>query len=443
MAPLKIISLAAASALLMANATQGNTDSDDGLEEGQSSTYTVDLGEPNVCLDEINAAREGAGLAHFLVAEKGLETWPKTDAKSVSQQAKPWDPVCDALIKKEEEITVQQGAEGNEFPSGTYAFMALDTAEADCAAAVSHWKDAASNFTSLPPPKTEGEELYEKQHNVSFIAMYNPSEKATADCRVVTCTQATTPVVFSSRSGAGEKKGYALLCMTTPDALEDEEAPFTEEQWKKIKASITGSASAVAPKAEGEELYEKQHNVSFIAMYNPSEKATADCRIVTCTQTAASGKIVFSSRTSAGEKKGYALLCMTTPEALKDAEAPFTGEAEGLDTSVAVSSKKGHHTTPGPTAGIAEGSHTGMCITACLRACFYTSLRAYLHAFVRVAEENSKSSNLPQHALFWLAKYRGEAEGLDTSVAVSSKKGHHTTPGPTAGIAEGHGFKTP
>ncbi|CDJ33881.1 SAG family member [Eimeria mitis] len=249
MAPLKIISLAAASALLMAHATQGDTDHDAGTDGQQSSTYTVNLDDASVCLADINGAREAAGLAHFLENNKGAEAWPTTGANAErgGQGAKPWDPVCEALLKKDEEITMPQDSEESDFPSGTYAFMALDTAEADCAAAVSHWKDAASNFTSIPPPKTGEEELYKKQHNVSFIAMYNPSDKATADCRIVTCTQTVAPVVFSSRSDTGEKKGYALLCMTTPDALEGEEAPFTEEQWNKIKASLTGSASAVAP----------------------------------------------------------------------------------------------------------------------------------------------------------------------------------------------------
>ncbi|CDJ30052.1 SAG family member [Eimeria mitis] len=249
MATLKIISLAAASALLMAKVAQGDAEQGGGPDGEGSTTYTVDLGKPGVCLAEINAARGGAGLAHFLADEEGLKTWPTTGAEALNGEAKPWDPVCAALLKKEEEITVQQGSEGSGFPSGTYAFMALDTAEADCAAAVSYWKEAASNFTSLPPSKTDGAELYEKQHNASFIALYNPSDKATADCRIVTCTQSAslTPTVFSSRSGAGEQKGYALLCMTTPDALEDNEAPFTEEQWNKIKASLTGSAPAVAP----------------------------------------------------------------------------------------------------------------------------------------------------------------------------------------------------
>ncbi|CDJ31130.1 SAG family member [Eimeria mitis] len=128
--------------------------------------------------------------------------------------------------------------------------MALESETPDCAAAVSHWKDAASNFTTIPPAKSEEEkDIYEKQHNVSFVAMYNPSESAAADCRVVTCTlpAASEQSTGSFRNSGEDKKGYALLCMTTPEALTDTKAPFTEEQWNKIKASLTGSASAAAP----------------------------------------------------------------------------------------------------------------------------------------------------------------------------------------------------
>ncbi|CDJ36140.1 SAG family member [Eimeria mitis] len=219
------------------------------LHAGQCFSPLYVQSNDAVCLAEINVARAAAKLAEFVAATAGTEKWPKTNAEQSDEQSSPWYPVCEALIAKEEPIVTAEEAGSDTFPSGTYAFMALDTAEADCAAAVSHWKDAASNFTAIPPSKTKGKELYEKQHNVSFIAMYNPSENASVDCRVVTCTQTTTnaPAVPSSRNGGDEKKGYALLCMTTPDAFEDSKVPFSEEQWNKIKASLTGSATAVAP----------------------------------------------------------------------------------------------------------------------------------------------------------------------------------------------------
>ncbi|CDJ27941.1 SAG family member [Eimeria mitis] len=248
MAALKLFSLASASALVMANAVQQTEKQTPLTTREVTSTYTVNLGETAVCLDEINDAREAAGLARFVTGNTEDLAWPKTGSEGTKQQTNAWDPVCKALIEDDSQEPEESPA-SSEFKSGTYAFMALESETPDCAAAVSHWKDAASNFTTIPPAKTEETDLYDKQQNVSFIAMYNPSNGAAADCRVVTCTLPPNsgPVAFNIRKAAEEKKGYALLCMTTPDALKDEKVPFTDDQWNKIKASITGSASAVAP----------------------------------------------------------------------------------------------------------------------------------------------------------------------------------------------------
>ncbi|CDJ30051.1 SAG family member [Eimeria mitis] len=217
MAPLKIVSLACASALLIAQAnTKESKGQEEDLQPGESPTYTVTVGKTGVCLDEMNAARGAAGLAHFLAAAEGSNNkWPQTEQDV--EESNPWHPVCEALIAEGEPATEDQSTPSNTFPSGTYAFMALDTAEADCVAAVSHWKDAVSNFTSLPPSKTKGTTLYEKQQNVSFVALYNPSDSASVDCRVITCTQklAQGPAALSIRSSVDGKKGHALLCMTT------------------------------------------------------------------------------------------------------------------------------------------------------------------------------------------------------------------------------------
>ncbi|CDJ34726.1 SAG family member [Eimeria mitis] len=247
MAALKLFSLASASAFLMANAVHQTAKQTSLTAQGSSPTYTVDLEDANVCLEEINTARQAAGLERFKEPSGDL-TWPQTSVAKVEQPSTAWNPVCEALIAEDAEEEASN-TDGNEFTSGTYAFMALESETPDCAAAVSHWKDAVNNFTAIPPAKNNETKLYEKQQNVSLIALYNPSDDAAADCRVVTCTLPTgsQPSTSNMRSAEKEKKGYALLCMTTPDALKGEDAPFDEEQWKKIKASITGSASAVAP----------------------------------------------------------------------------------------------------------------------------------------------------------------------------------------------------
>ncbi|CDJ28017.1 SAG family member [Eimeria mitis] len=249
MAALRLFSLASASAFLMANAVHQTAKQASLIAEGSSATYTVKLAEANVCLDEMNAAREAAGLKHFVKESGEALEWPALTLDQRQEQKNPaWDPVCKALIGEDAEQVENNVAEHG-FNSGTYAYMALESATADCAAAVSHWKDAVSNFTTIPPAKNDQTTIYKTQQNISFVALYNPQENAAADCQVVTCTQtaaAGTPGVQDANADGG-KTGYALLCMTTPEALTDKAAPFDEEQWKKIKASITGSASAVAP----------------------------------------------------------------------------------------------------------------------------------------------------------------------------------------------------
>ncbi|CDJ33880.1 SAG family member [Eimeria mitis] len=249
MAALKIFSLASASALLMANAVHQTPKQTPLTARGVSSTYTVNLGETAVCLAEINDAREAAGLAHFVAASNGEFAWPATSREDSGETSDAWDPVCSALIAKDSGDEAKTGTGTSEFKSGTYAFMALSTDQVDCAAAVDHWQDALNNFTSLPPSKAEGDSLYDKPENVSFVAMYNPSGSAAADCRVVTCTQTPSKSELSNlRSSNEAKTGYALLCLTTPDLMKDESsAPFSEDQWSKIKASLTGSASVAAP----------------------------------------------------------------------------------------------------------------------------------------------------------------------------------------------------
>ncbi|CDJ45680.1 SAG family member [Eimeria brunetti] len=248
MAPLKFIPLACASALLVAQMhTQGTKGLSARSGTEQTITYSVQLGGSPVCLTEINEAREAAGLANFVATSTDDQKLPENN----DDPTKPWDPVCKALIEEDEQTPEKKAVgTGQVFKSGTYAFMALSSEKADCAAAVDHWNAAFSNFTSIPPAKTEEEPLYKKQQNISFVAMYNPIKDAAADCRVVTCTQTTsgTDHTRTLQNNAEQKTGYALLCMTTPETLKvGGDAPFTEDQWSKIKASLTGSASAVAP----------------------------------------------------------------------------------------------------------------------------------------------------------------------------------------------------
>ncbi|CDJ36559.1 SAG family member [Eimeria mitis] len=227
-------------------------------EVTKTITYAVKLGEDGTCLSEINAARKKAGFNDFVIPQAGtkdkrLPDKEKPDADKYNEWV--WKPVCAALIK-EEAGEGRADEVSNTFGSGTYAYHAVDDAGApNCTAVVDHWKKAYSNFSGMPPSRKDGDTVYSNQDNVSLVAMYNPSDDATADCRIVTCTKTTkTSTTTPERQADQEvetetKEGSALICMTTPDVLpaKNGTAPFTEEQWGRIVNAIENSASALLP----------------------------------------------------------------------------------------------------------------------------------------------------------------------------------------------------
>ncbi|CDJ31544.1 SAG family member [Eimeria mitis] len=257
-----------------------------------TTTYDVKLGEDGACLSEINAARKKTGFNDFVVpqADAKEKRLPEQGVKDSGEyDAWVWRPVCDVLIPKEAAGKSSDVEAGKKFMSGTYAFQIVDAANLSCNDVVEKWKNAYSNFNG--------------RDNISFVAMYNPSEDATADCRVVTCTRTVTtapsglPSEAEQQEEEGEeeegakteetkagsalicmttppseaqqqeeeeeeeegakteetKAGSALICMTTPDVLPDnsENPPFTEEQWGQIVTALEGSASAVLPSLLG------------------------------------------------------------------------------------------------------------------------------------------------------------------------------------------------
>lgn len=91
-----------------------------------------------------------------------------------------------------------------------------------CKATVQLWQSSSRKFLTLPPTFDESEELYKKQKNVSFLALYNADPNAEGDCRVATCTQEA-----EKTKGADPKTRTALLCLTSPNLLASGATPFT------------------------------------------------------------------------------------------------------------------------------------------------------------------------------------------------------------------------
>lgn len=125
----------------------------------------------------------------------------------------PLDVACpfSCCFQKESVTTIDNSVKA-QFVSGTYAFYLADSDTIDCDPVLKKWKNAYKNFEGMPPTYSQGAPVYKSDDNVSLIAMYNPSPNATADCRVVTCTKTVD-------SPSSVDKGYALMCLTAPDAL--------------------------------------------------------------------------------------------------------------------------------------------------------------------------------------------------------------------------------
>ncbi|CDJ40603.1 SAG family member (sag6) [Eimeria tenella] len=241
MLPLRIPSVFSASIFLLSVSYLGTSQ-----QSAPTIKYTASLGGGAKCLSEVNAARGAAGLKNFAEAtnDKKLSA-PSDDLENDTE----WKKVCEHLIPTQKE-PVEATSGTNPFEKGTYAFKSLTTAEPNCKEIVNYWKAAFKNFTGLPPSESQAGDLYKSYNNVSFVALYNTSSNATADCQVVTCTKTTTPGDSSIRDSpsGSQEYGYAMICKTMPAAFADKNsAPFTQDQWDRIISSLTGSASAAIP----------------------------------------------------------------------------------------------------------------------------------------------------------------------------------------------------
>ncbi|CDI86325.1 SAG family member [Eimeria praecox] len=234
MAPTKILSFAGALLALGSVA----------LSSAQNDpTYEVALGSEGQCLTEIDAAREKAGLAKFIqpTAEEATKRLPlatTTDA---------WSPLCKDLLNPTGSKAAPAAAI-EDFEDGTYAFEILKSGDVDCEGTVSYWQSAFKNFDGLPPVNSDSAAVYKDKLNVSFVALYNPSTGATADCRLATCTEKPATVKASESDASTNRQAFIFICMTTPDVLQkDQKAPFSQAEWDKISAAVKGSAAVALP----------------------------------------------------------------------------------------------------------------------------------------------------------------------------------------------------
>ncbi|KAL8275997.1 hypothetical protein Esti_000113 [Eimeria stiedai] len=219
-----------------------------------NTTTRASLGQ-SVCLAQLNTARTDAGLTAFssMPSEKSLAAFSDNDNLSDNSLLKP---VCSALLHGDVQPQVAASAMLPKL-DGTAAFLPLQSSNPECSASVQTFKAGYLNFGAIPPKFTEEtRNVYTDPANLSFIALYNPGSDPKADCRVVTCTQETTVQTPQQQmtgqqdqgTEAGTKKtAHALLCLTTPKALQEGKAPFTEEQWVQLSAAFRASAATPIP----------------------------------------------------------------------------------------------------------------------------------------------------------------------------------------------------
>ncbi|KAL8448009.1 hypothetical protein Emag_004123 [Eimeria magna] len=186
-------------------------------------------------------------------------------------------------------------AKTRETSEGTPAFYRLNGgAKPDCSAAVKDWQEGFSIFERSPPVEQDGTYSDLAGKGISFVALYNPSDDIKGGCQVILCKEKTGSVQSPSQrqvaeekeaglhahegtdddvgkedpskghesetapqpplepapgppapeaggdDGAEGKMASALLCLTSPEALDNN--PL-EQQWDKIVKALSNSAS--------------------------------------------------------------------------------------------------------------------------------------------------------------------------------------------------------
>ncbi|CDJ56970.1 SAG family member [Eimeria maxima] len=167
----------------------------------------------------------------------------------------------------------------------------------------------------------------------AFVAL-NPAEDPAYQLPITTTS--TTPPTTSTSNDAYIKKVCAAMknktpisTTTKPDgifayAVQTEEKPDCEaavDYWKKAYSTIGDLPPAFSNYTTAP--YNDANNVSLMSLFNPKDDPTVDCAYFKCAD-ASEASVEFK-----------ALLCVTTPNALKKNEQPFTeDEWKRINTAI-------------------------------------------------------------------------------------------------------------
>ncbi|KAL8452789.1 hypothetical protein Emag_002162 [Eimeria magna] len=208
---------------------------------------------------------------------------------------------------------------------------------ADCSAAVEHWKGAVVHFTSMPPEYEGTKEFYKDARNVSFVALFNPKAGATVDCAYITCPIKTSAPEEDGGSVSGDGDG---------EQEEEEEEPGVPPQ-----QSGEESLSPTPPNPDPDTQVTEKPNDGGLEGHDVALFSARGIR--------SSPAPFFRSAGVTVTQDARVLLCATKPAALEKNVAPFS-ESQYQKIKEALSSSGSISTTSVPALLLASVGMTAV-----------------------------------------------------------------------------------
>ncbi|KAL8270817.1 hypothetical protein Esti_005291 [Eimeria stiedai] len=168
---------------------------------------------------------------------------------------------------------------------GSHLYAPQSSAGESCAAAVKYWGEIKRNVETLPPAYFKDVLPYHDHRNISSVGLFNTSANLTIDCAVMNCRNLTGD--DNTKDGSGTPGGTTTSSSTAPPTTTT--TPSTTQKPPTTPTTVDSSGTSGTPS----EL-----------------------------QAPASS----SRRLSSASDSTYSLICLSSPQALKQGKAPFNEE---------------------------------------------------------------------------------------------------------------------
>lgn len=213
-----------------------------GVNAGTGGETAANAAKRVSCWDQMNELRGIVGFPDLTQTNIFKITEDDWKAKAPTTLPEYLKEVCGAIQNSQVPTDYAKA-------SGTYAYAVQTGENADCQAAVNSWKAAFPGFEGVLPPAYDANIApYNNTQSISFISLFNPKDDPKVDCAYFTCPTPTknaesTP---SENETTANKGVNALICITTPSALESGQRPYTQDQWNQISDGLKRSSAATA-----------------------------------------------------------------------------------------------------------------------------------------------------------------------------------------------------